>query len=227
MHIKPRLLLGEDEQDTQVKVFINGRYQWRGLFVEAFAESYQGVVLGYNAFNTEHWSIDVIGHDQFEEISQEEYEQLQGIETRRGDFAVGVRATAYYHNFIMQFQVLHDITGNHGGVGGSTMIGRNWQWRNWNFHSLLGLHYQSADTLDYYFGVSSQEASAQFPEYDLESETMFTAEVGVTYPLSEKWIWRSTLIFADVPEGISNSPIMSNEKTDDAILLISGLSYVF
>jgi hypothetical protein len=43
-------------------LFVNGRYQWEGLFVEAFYganERNEGLSVGYNFYNTKQWSFDI------------------------------------------------------------------------------------------------------------------------------------------------------------------------
>ncbi len=223
----PPTIAGESQEETDAIPIINGRYEWRGLFVEAFTESYDEIIFGYELVNSKHWAIDMVASPLLIELGQDENEQLIGIENRDVSLLAGIRATGYFQQNILQFKVLHDISNTHHGWNASALAGRHWQVRNWNFHSIIGAHYSSEDINDYYFSIRPNEVSERFPSYTAEQGIVYTAEIGVTYPLSEKWVTRSTLAFLKLPDTVIDSPIFSTESNTNVPLFVLGISYVF
>ena len=45
---------------SNTSLFINGSYNWKNIFIESYSESGNGAILGYNAFNNDDWSLDII-----------------------------------------------------------------------------------------------------------------------------------------------------------------------
>lgn len=218
---------GEDEEIIRVTPTINGYAEWNGLFIEAFTESYNEVVFGYNAYQGSSWSFDLMMTPQVSEIDEDEYESLTGIEDRDPTLLAGFRANAYFGNTIFQTQVLSDIGNEHDGWSASLLIGRNWQHRNWNFHTIIGAQRQSDKMNNYYYGIRPNEVSERFPLYEAGAGTVYSVEVGVTYPINEKWILRSTLLFADIPDTLLGTPLLEPETERNIVGFILGTSRVF
>src|SRR5690606_10404319 len=100
----------------------------------------------------------------------------------------GMRVTHYVGPNIVQFRLVTDIH-NGNGITSTARFGRAWQVKNWNFHGLGSLVYRSAKTNQYYFGISELEQTTRFPAYRPGSSVDVAFEVGVTYPLSEHWVF--------------------------------------
>lgn len=212
----------EDEQG--IGVLLSGRYQWHGLFIETIEHSVNTLSLGYNLWNNNHWSLDIIGTSINSEIITDDNKALEGLRKRKSDFLFGGRASGYYGNYVFQLQAVEDASGAHGGIITSLEGGRHWQKRNWNFHTLLGIQHHSQQVVNYYLGIRPDEASATLPEYHTGSGSFFTAEIGVTYPISEHWVFRSTAHYAQLSDNLNRSPIISSKHFNH---LSTTLSYVF
>jgi len=218
---------------SEIMLVVNGSYSWNNLFIEHYSESGNGLVLGYNAINNENWSLDLtvtkdLGQADFDNnriyaaVNPEDYYPL----------TVGGRLTGYLGNNIVQFAINHDATGDHNGTTASALIGRNWQVRNWNFHGIVGVEYTSAKLNDFYVGVSAERAAYVsdfidgFSAYDAGASVSFSTELGVTYPITEDWVFRATARAATISDEITDSPYFQNQDSV-ATSFRTSLSYVF
>jgi outer membrane protein len=220
---------GDLRSDARITPAINARYQWHGVFAEVFAEARAGWSLGYNAYSDEDLSVDFTVGSRYADIGPGISDELGGIETRDRDLSAGVRVSGYVSDYLWQLQAWGDVSDVHGGVGASALIGRHWQVRNWNLHALVGAGYRSAATLDYYYGVTPQEAAAShgyLTAYDAQGGLSYSAEVGATYPLSESWVVRTTARYGHTTGEVAQSPLFECAKRNSAALIFN-VSYVF
>jgi len=220
-------LKGDARGPVNFAVHLNMGYQWRGFFVEALSDSEKGLVFGYNALNTQNWTLDVVLGPEHNEITGELYDELKPLRDRYVDLTAGIRATGYFGHNIIQLQLRNEIlTGLHEGYSATLNAGRSWQIRNANLHALVGFHHGSQQVTDYYLGVSEREASAEFPQYTAGASNSFSSEIGLTYPLNESWILRSKITAIRFDEDIANSPLMENTKRNFIFSVVTA-NYVF
>lgn len=219
------------EVHTEGFVDVNARYQYNGWFVELFSQSLEQFTMGYNFYNGSNaykndgnWAIDWVALAEHDEMSAEETNDYRGLHTRRGDFMSGPRATAYYGKYIVQLHALTDISATHYGELYSIKLARYWQHRNWNFHGIIGATYRSQEITDYYFSVDADEASAKYPEFQAPGGMSYVAELGATYPLSEKWVFRGFIRHIGMEADIAASPLILDDHGD---MIATAISYVF
>lgn len=220
----------EEDKDNEWAggfLIVNGSYNWRGFFIEKFGESTDPLVLGYNAYSSDNWSFDIVLAPKGRGIQGGENDRFHDLDDRDSATMFGGRLTGYIDDNIVQFSVKHNVGSSHNGTTASALIGRNWQVRNWNFHGMTGVQFFDAKLNDYYLGISAEEAArTDFNEYSPGSNFNLTAEVGVTYPITEDWVFRSTARFAQFLGDKTDSPIFV-DKRDNAMSLSTSISYVF
>ncbi len=220
-------LKGSGSGEVDLSLNLNIGYQYQGYFVEALSDSQFGLVLGYNALNTQHWTLDVVLGPENNEITGKEYDELTSLRDRHVDLTAGIRATGYFGHSIIQLQLRNEILTNlHNGYSASLTAGRSWQIRNANMHALVSYQHSSSATVDYYFGVRGKEASLEFPQYSASASNIFNSEIGLTYPVNETWILRTKLTASRIDKSISDSPLMQNHKQNLFYSAIT-LNYVF
>ncbi len=233
-------MVNEESWDTNFYTSISGSYQWHGIFIEAYGESMDPLTFGYNAINYQSWSFDIVigpRHDYIDPLEIDalgnfigpvQEERLSGIEERNVDMLFGGRFTYYFDENVLQLQAKTDVAkDSHGGNLISLLFGRNWQLRNWNFHGLFGIEYRDKKIANYYVGVSEEEAqNSKFDQYNTGSSFTYTTEVGLTYPLTEDWVFRSTAKYVHFPSELINSPLFIKSQSGDTELSTS-ISYVF
>jgi outer membrane scaffolding protein for murein synthesis (MipA/OmpV family) len=203
---------------------LNIHSQYKNWFMEGFSQSLEQFTFGYNFANGERWSLDAVALQQHEEISKSESKDLKGIKAREDDFMSGIRATGYYGNYIVQMHVLTDISGTHDGQVFSLKLARHWQYKNWNFHAIQSESYRTRKVVDYYLSVQSEDASEKFPEFHAQAGFTHTFEIGATYPISQKWVFRTLLRHIELDSQWKGSPLIASGHGD---LFINSISYVF
>jgi outer membrane scaffolding protein for murein synthesis (MipA/OmpV family) len=216
-----------DDDDAWAGAYwiINGSYNWNGLFIEKYGESNDPILLGYNAYESENWSLDIVMGPKFGGLHFND--KFEDLDDRNSSTMFGGRLTGYLGDNVVQLSLKHDISGNSHGTSASALVGRNWQVRNWNFHSLIGLQFFDSRINDYYYGINDEEASrTPFTQYDPGSNFNATAEIGVTYPISEDWVFRSTARFSTVSDADMDSPIFETTRSTRTSLRTS-ITYVF
>lgn len=216
-----------DDDFGGASILINGSYSYKGFFIDAFSERSNYLELGYNAYDTENWSFDVLLSPVFAGARNDNKPRFEGLDDRNPSAMLGARMTGSFDGNIVQFSLSHDISGNSKGTTATALMGRNWQHRNWNFHSLVGLHFADADHTNFYVGITEAEASAtQFSEFRPGASVTFTAEAGVTYPISEDWVFRATSRFGAKADDNADSPLLLNNRSN-GVSISSSISYVF
>ena len=218
-------LTKEDGNWQGAYLVINGSYTWNDFFIEKFGESRDPFVLGYNAYTNDDWSFDIVIGPKYSGLPDDN--RFDGLDARSASTMFGLRATGYIDDYTVQFSVKHDISGNDTGFEASALVGRNWQYRNWNFHGMVGLQYHNANFNEYYLGISEAEAErTQFDYYKPEDSIYATVEAGVTYPVSENWVFRATTWARTVSDEATDSPLFINKRSN-ALGLSTSISYVF
>jgi len=218
-------LTGKDDKGAGAGLIINGSYNWKGLFIEKYGESKDPLLFGYNAYESDNWSLDLVVGPRFFSLNFDD--KFKDLDERTGSDMFGGRLTGYLGDTMVQFNLKHDIGGYSKGTLASALVGRNWQVRNWNFHSLVGLEYLDSRINDYYYGVNEAEAArSQFTEYNPGASVNFSAEAGVTYPITEDWVFRSTARFRTFSGAAMDSPLFETTRST-AMSLSTSLSYVF
>jgi len=203
---------------------VNSRVQYKGFFMEVFSQSLEQLTLGYNLTNGDRWSLDAVSLQEHSELSRKVSNDLKGLKTRKGDYMFGPRVTGYLDNNIIQLHALTDISDTHFGQVYSAKIGHFWQYKNWNFHGIFGVTYRTRAVADYYLSVQPEDANEKFPEFHAQAGLSEIYELGATYPLSQKWVFRSLIRRVQIDDQWTESPLV---VADHGTVFASSISYVF
>jgi len=208
-------------------------YRKRGFFAESHLSSTDATHLGYNLWNNNRWSFDLIGLSGSVSRRGRSREVEDDSSDVRGDKAIlnrptlysgtGIRLTGYFGNAVFQFRLVDDLI-NHNGVTSTARIGYNRQLKNWNVHGILSASYASKEANDFWYGVDDDKATERFTPYKPDSSFEFSAELGASYPINEHVVFRSILQYKPFSNEIVNSPLVDS---DFAVRSITSLNYVF
>ncbi|MBV1909469.1 MAG: MipA/OmpV family protein [Kangiellaceae bacterium] len=213
----------EDDNKYGLAAQINGGYQWKGLFIDANDDD--GFSFGYKAFNTQNWNYDIVA-GSINGIDSDNSDNFESLRERESAGTFGLRATGFYDNNIFQVEAKKIHGDDVDGYQASVFAGTSWQYQNFTTYAIAGLHYSSSEVNDYYWGVRADEASIEFPEYELKASTTVSAELGFSYPINDSWEFKSKLNYAYGSEEFSKSPL----RSDDSQHFVSGtasISYIF
>lgn len=220
--------VGEDPADPtggelEIGLIFNGRAEWKGLFAETNSNSFNIFALGYSPWSNENTSVDLLISEGLGPYDPG-IGEFASVENRSSDLVAGIRATHHFENTLIQLEAYSDISGKHDGQMAALQVGQFRQVKNWNLHGLIGARYFSGNMLDYYFGISEEESTANIPQYEASGGTLATLEIGATLPLTEKWIYKSTVEGLYLPDSVSASPL-----ADDRLggIFSTSVTYVF
>lgn len=198
------------------KIVFNGRYQWKGLFAEAAIDASRDKnlpALGYNFYNSEHWSLDAIwattdsemrfGYYYYGEIKQLSAQPPRGAGLRAqgtwGNTFVQAIALPYYHE---EFRT--DSTIEYA----SLWAGHRWQIKNWSLNGLVGAKYQSSGLQDHQWGVTESEADEFISAYQPSSGVDYTAQIDLTYPVTKNVLFQMYSKYKLYSDATLDSPIV-------------------
>ena len=217
-----------DQKAKGLGLFINlsSSYNWNGFFIDLGSETAEPLVIGYNAHNSDKWSFDLVLGTTEGGVSENTDDRFIGIMKRQSSTMVGARLTGYFGKNILQMSLKRDVRDISDGTVATALLGRNWQYRNWNFHGLIGLNISDSKFNDYYLGVSEEESVLTGIEtYDGKVSIHFSSSMGVTYPISENWIYRADISVSS-NFGQNDSSLFEKRRKFDSGISTS-INYVF
>jgi hypothetical protein len=207
--------------DDGMRLVIDGRYQWKGLFAELALTGASGEKdlpsIGYNFYSTDHWNLDVIaaavtGRSEFNYVYDGQVKQISGEPTK----GVGFRAQGSWGNSIVQMVALPYIyDGEEKDFGSdsavdyvSLWVGHRWQVKNWSVNGLLGAVYKSSGLLDHQFGVTGNEADGIVWAYEPSSGIDYMAHIDLSYPVSKNILFQVFSRYTLYSDAAMESPLI-------------------
>jgi len=211
------------EERSGASFVVSGRYQWKnGLFIEAPGGANQlnpGFGFGYNFYNTEHWSFDVINqlsHGGVEYRARNRDGQSIDF-ARDATMSTGIRATGAIDQNTIQFTLLPYAYDSEfdNGLYASLWLAKQWQVKNWSIYSAIGFQYRSKELLNYYYGVAKDIAINGTPAYEAGAGVNSTIQFGLDYPITKNWVFESYVRYTQIASSMSDSPFIYNTRKFD------------
>lgn len=216
----------------EAAIFLNGRYQWHGLFVEAPDIAFFGsdgvdvttqnqsmIGVGYNFHNSQRWNFDLYAGapDSAVSITGFRDDKLVELNKRKALTGYGLRSIGNYGANTVQFVAFpfyYSSEDADSGLYASMWLAHEWQVKNWNLHGAVGIKYRASSILDYYYGISDEESANLFgggviAAYEAKAGTDYTVQLGASYPVSKHWVFRSYARYTDISDSITDSPLFN------------------
>jgi len=89
-------LTDDDDKWAGGYLVFNGSYNWKGLFIEKYGESKDPILLGYNAYENENWSFDIVMGPKFGGLHNDD--RFEEFDDRNSSTMFGGRLTGYTRN---------------------------------------------------------------------------------------------------------------------------------
>jgi len=129
----------------------------------------------------------------------------------------GVEYNVSWQTFEWQFHYLHDVTKIHNGDEARIALAKPWSSGKHRVLMSLGFSWQSREIIQYYYGISEEEA---------DSNNRYTATDGISqivrvdwnYKLTESWDLRAFASVRHLPDAISASPLVNDNKVITAFV---------
>lgn len=159
---------------------------------------------------------------RFQGYEDDDSRVLSGMDDRDWSLDGGMRLEWKNNLCVLNLAGLADLLNTHQGQELRLVVSR--EFRGGFLTPRLGISWQSAELVDYYYGVSGNEATAVRPVYQPDSTVNYLAGVRIAYPLGEQWALIADAGCEIYGPGITKSPIVD---ADEQFAYLLGAIYRF
>ena len=125
-------------------------------------------------------------------------------------------------NLLLRYE--HDVLDRIGGGAATLRLSKGFQAGAFRFVPQLQANWLSAEVTNYEFGVPASAATPTRPEYNTGSSISYEVGLSNFIELTEEWRLLLSLSAEFLPDDITNSPIVA----DDRVLKgFAAITYVF
>jgi len=164
------------------------------------------------------WGLSLSIQPRVQSFDPSKSNELSNINEKKSTFEGGVAFSATFKDAYIESMLLTDILDRYNDWIFKTELGYDLQLGNFGFYPSLILVYQSDDFMNYYYGVSEEEANnSSFGEYHPSAGFQIGAQTYIKYPITENLSTLINLRVDKLPKTAKDSPII---ETD---LIYSGL----
>jgi MipA family protein len=204
--------------DTEVDVLPMISYRKGGFFID-------GTVVGYSLLQDETFQLDVFGEYGGDGYKASDSDYLVGMERRKSTIDAGVSGT-YFSDFGMfSLDLATDVSSTHDGQEVTFSYGIPlYESDDMSIMSSVGAIWKSGKKVNYYYGVSADEARSGRSAYKANSAINGFVGVDFSYHPWEYWELMVSMQGEYLGEEIRNSPLI--DKDYQASVMV-GLVYHF
>jgi outer membrane protein len=168
------------------------------------------------------WELGVVGRIQTLGLGNSDADELVGISDKKWGVEMG--PTIGWRGWPVQinFTVYAEITGHHDGTSSNLTFSVPYKLPRGYIVPTFELDYRNSDYLDYYYGVTDDEALPSRPAYTPDDEISPAVRVRFGYELSPKWLLSGGFGVQYLGSEVSDSPIVERDHIWSARI---GLAY--
>jgi len=184
----------------------------------------QGIRAGFRVLGDDGLHLDLRVRWSFLELDPEDSPLLEGMSPRKPTALGGLALEWNRGKLQVSGTLLADLLGNSNGLAGSILA--SWSKPVMKGRLMLipslGVAYQDAKTVDYYFGVTPDEATRERPAYVGTTAWNPTARFTALFKITQRFNLVVYLAGQSLDNEIRNSPIVDDSWGYEAVL---GLTY--
>jgi len=152
-------------------------------------------------------------------------DDIEGMDQRDETLEAGLAFSATYKESYIEMMLLTDVLDRYDSWILKTEIGHDIQLGDFSLYPSIILIYQSADFLNYYYGVKESEvATSGFDAYKVNDGWLIGAQTYIKYPLTEKLAVLANIRADKIADNATNSPIVNEDYIYSGLL---SLIYTF
>ena len=178
--------------------------------------------LGYNLMRNRGFSTGIILSGKMSYLHDEDWyednEVLADLDERQGTLDVGLYMIHNTRVGQLRLRALEEVSGQHKGHSVDATYIFDYKVQGWRINPYVTLAYESADTVDYFYGVSAGEANAQRVAYVGEAAVNVTAGINARYQLTQNWELGVGTSITKLGEGIADSSLIEDDTLYSASL---------
>jgi len=184
----------------------------------------QGIRAGFRVLGDDGLHLDLRVRWNFLELDPDDSPFLEGMSPRKTTAMGGLALEWNRRKLQVSSTLLADLLGRSDGFVGSLLV----SWREPVMKGRLmlipslGVAYQDAKTIDYYFGVTSDEATQDRPAYVGAAAWNPTARFTALFRITPKMNLVANLGIQSLDNEIRNSPVVEDSTGYEAVL---GVTY--
>jgi outer membrane protein len=186
----------------------------------------QGIQAGYRFFDNDRFSLDARAGIVFNGLDPEDSEFLEGMNKRRSTIEGGFVGAWKPGKFRLSGGVYTDLLGRYYGQQVPVDFSRTWTFNRyqWGLTPSIGLVWQSSNFVDYYYGVTPEEARPDRPVFSGHSAVNLHSSLFAYYFVNMRIRLTGYVRVQRLDNEISDSPIVDQPR---GIFGLLGFTYRF
>ncbi len=145
------------------------------------------------------------------------------LHERRMAALAGLEYSQNLSGLDIQVQVLREVTGYYDGTEARFALSKSINVDKHDVKLTLGANWQSAETLNYFYGLNARETPGQFA-YEADSGLTSLIRFDWSYQLDDHWSLRFFTSYRHLSNSISESPLVT---TNNVVTAFAGGVYHF
>lgn len=192
-------------------------YQGERLF-------FRGTQLGYRFLNRNGYEVAALAKYRFQGYDEHDSSYLRGMEDRKGSLEGGLQASKKTTIGQVRMTLLGDLLGEHDGFEVELAYSKSFPFEKLIVKPGISAIWQSSQLVDYYYGVTRQEATDARPYY--KADWSVSPQVGLTaiYMFNRQWAVNGRMSLTRLPDEIVDSPIVDDRFVASCFV---GITYRF
>jgi len=174
----------------------------------------QGIQAGYHFVNTKNFAFDARAGLVFAGLDPDDSPALEGMEKRESSIEGGLVFDWKPGKYKLSASAYTDLLGRSNGQQAALDFSRAWRFNRaqWDLTPSIGFVWQSSNFVDYYFGVTPEEARPGRPPYDGHSVVNFRSSLLVYYFLTMRVQLVGLVRVQRLDNEIYESPIVDKSR---------------
>ena len=185
---------------------------------------FHGTSAGVHLLDQGAVSVDAVASYRFDRLETDASPFYAGMEDREQTVDGGLSISLEQSWGTVNLTALTDLLSRHNGEEVSISYLLGMQAGKLKFTPYASYHYQSADLLDYYYGVDADEATASRPAYSADADDFWRIGLNSSYQLTRGWHLHANIAYETVPDSVRASPLTDRDELWTGFV---GASYQF
>ena len=185
---------------------------------------FAGISAGYLLSNGDHYRFALTVQPTFNRLKASDSPQLAGIQTRQWSIAGGANLEFFGGWGRVNMGVFHDLLDRNNGTGANLGYAYTFHFGDgWGLTPGIGLRWQNANLVNYYYGVSPAEAIPGRPAYSPGASTNPYVSLGLSTFVTKRVQLRADLSYLRFGSAIHDSPIV--DRSGSPTLFIGAIYF--
>jgi len=156
------------------------------------------------------WGFSLTAQPRTYSFKASDSQTLAGLNERKSTWEGGLAFSATYHEAYIEMMAIHDLMNRYDSWIFKTEVGYDIKMGDFSFYPSLIIVYQSNDFLNYYYGISTDEAiDFAHDEYSTDAGFQLGAQTYIKYPFTDELSALINIRADRLAEEATDSPIIT------------------